>query len=67
MPNPSPTPRLLSWERLSFDNECLFLADHFLAEAEKPVTDEHRSKLAYTIQRAVEDWLAAFEGEPSDV
>lgn len=39
--------------RFSYDEQCFELAEYFLPSG----TQEERSKLAQTIQDAIEDWL----------
>lgn len=48
-------------EKLSFDSECLVLADHFLHDEWPTSTDDERNSLARAIQSAVEDWFFARE------
>lgn len=49
---------------MSYDSECLKLADHFLQDS-PPEISRKRNDLAQTIQGAVEDWFFA-EESPSE-
>lgn len=49
---------------MSFDPDCLTLAEHFLDDDPREFTDADYADLAATIQIAIEDWFASKDDKP---
>ena len=48
-------------QKQGYDNACLELADHFLADIPETMRGQYREPLALAIQHAVEGWFAEQE------